>query len=192
MPRIFRLFLAVVAVASMAACQTEAPEQTGATEETAVDNETVQQVIESNNDRFEQAAVAGDAIALAGLFTTDGVVMAPNMPRAEGTEAIGAFWDGMMAEGAPETLTLTTDRVIVADSGDLAVELGTYTMGGTTPDGVAWEDTGKYTVSWQDVDGEWKIASDAWSSDAPPMGMEGAGEDTPPPAEEAEVTGETL
>ncbi len=169
-----KTFAMAMMAALAAACQTETPEQTGTTEEIATDTETIRQGIETTNDQFEQAVLTGDGAALAVIYTTDGVVMSPNMPRAEGTEAIASFWNGMMAEGPPTAINLTTDRVIVAESGDLAVEIGTYEVSGSTPDGVAWEEAGKYSNTWQNVDGEWKLAIGAFSSDTPPPGTEGA------------------
>lgn len=163
------------AIALVAACQKQEADQTGTTEETAVtDTESIRQGIEGINDQFEQAIIAGDPVTLTNFYADDAVVLAPNMPRAEGREAITSFWTSMINEGgAPATATLTTDQVIVPESGEIAVEIGTYTVGGTAPDGTTWEDTGKYMASWENVNGEWKMAADTWNSDVSLPGMEG-------------------
>jgi len=166
----------IAAFALAAACQKQEAEQTGTTEEVAAtDTETIRQGIEGLNDQFEQAIIAGDAVALTNFYADDAVVLAPNMPRAGGRDAITTFWTDMINEGgAPATATLTTDQVIVPESGEIAVEIGTYTVGGTAPDGTTWEDTGKYMATWKNVNGEWKMIADTWNSDTTPPGMEGA------------------
>lgn len=196
----FRAGIAVaVTIFLAAACQTQEPEQAGTTEDAAaIDAESVRQNIETSNDRFEQAVLAGDSDALAGLYTADGVVLGPFMPRAEGTESVRSFWSGMMEEGPPTDITLTTDDVTVAESGDIAYEIGSYDIAGTTPEGTAWQEQGKYLVIWENENGEWKIAADIWNSDTAPPGMEGAapaqGEapaGTPPATEDTGTTEET-
>ena len=119
---------AVIALA--AACQTKEAEQTGTTEETAaVDTETIRQEIEDLDDQFEQGMLAGDSIALANFYADDAVVLPPNMPRAEGRDAIRSVWAG----GPLTSATLTTDQVIIPESGEIAVNVGTYTQSGTPP-----------------------------------------------------------
>lgn len=164
---------AVIALA--AACQTKEAEQTGTTEETAaVDTETIRQEIEDLDDQFEQGMLAGDSIALANFYADDAVVLPPNMPRAEGRDAIRSVYASMMGWGPLTSATFTTDQVIIPESGEIAVEVGTYTMGGAAPDGTPYQDTGKYLSTWKNVNGEWKVVAVIWNSDALAAGMEGA------------------
>ncbi|MBA3584290.1 MAG: DUF4440 domain-containing protein [Gemmatimonadetes bacterium] len=164
---------AVIALA--AACQTKEAEQMGTTEETgAADTETIRQGIEDLDNQFEQAMLAGDSLALANFYADDAVILPPNMPRAEGRDGIRSVWAGMVSGGPLTSATLTTDQVIIPESGEIAVDVGTYTMGGTAPDGTPWQDTGKFVATWENVNGEWKIAADIWNSDMLAAGMEGA------------------
>ncbi|HUP01101.1 MAG TPA: DUF4440 domain-containing protein [Gemmatimonadota bacterium] len=173
MSYLLRSALAVAAIAFLtAACQTQEADQVGTTEDAITDTETVRQSIESSNDAFEQAILAGNGTALADFYTADAIVLGPFMPRAQGTEAIGSFWTEMMSEGPPSQIALTTDELTVSESGELAYEIGSFDVAGTTPEGTAWEEEGKYLVVWENVDGEWKMAADAWNSDAAPPGME--------------------
>ena len=59
------------------------------------------------------------------------------------------------------------DRVVVAASGDLAVEYGSYTAMGSGPDAVV-EEQGNYATVYRKVDGAWKILSDSSVPAAPP------------------------
>lgn len=168
-------------------CETrEAGEEGAAEEPVAAGAEDVEASIIAQNDRFEQATLAGDDAALSDLYAEDAVLLPPNMPRSEGRAAIGTTFGEMMTVTPITSLSLETDHVDVAESGELAYEVGTYSIAGTGPDAAEWQDTGKYLVVWKNVDGEWKLAADAWSSDQPPMGAEGAAAPTetgttPPP-----------
>ncbi|MGH7563132.1 MAG: YybH family protein [Gemmatimonadota bacterium] len=164
--------LAVVGL--LAACQTEPAERTGATEEAAAtDAATVRSEIEAINDRFEQALIAHDAAAIGTFYTDDAVALPAGAPRTEGRAAIESMFAGWFAQvPAPEVFTLTTDEVVLAESGEIAYEIGTYQSSGTAPSGETYDETGKYLVVWENVNGEWKLAADSWSGDAP-MAMEG-------------------
>jgi uncharacterized protein (TIGR02246 family) len=163
------------AIAVAAACQKQEAEQTGTTEETAaIDTETIRQGIEGLQNQFEQAMLAGDAAVVANFYADDAVVLPPNMPGAEGREAIRSVWDGMFSGGPLTEATLTTDQVIIPESGEIAVEVGTFTMSGTAPEGTPYQETGKYVTTWKNVNGEWKIVVDTWNSDTPVPGTEGA------------------
>ena len=80
----------------------------------------------------------------------------------------------MIAQSPGATIDLRPGTIEVAESGDLAYEIGTYTMSGTSPDGTTWSDEGKYVEIFQNVNGEWKIATDIWNSDTPLPGTEPA------------------
>ncbi|MGH7572669.1 MAG: YybH family protein, partial [Gemmatimonadota bacterium] len=196
MLKLARPTVLLAAIGLLAACQTEPAEQTGATEidatteAAASDVATVRSEIEAINDRFEQALMAHDAATIASFYTDDAVALPAGAPRAEGAAAIEAMFAEWFAQApAPESFTLTTDDLVLAESGDLAYEIGTVQIRGTSAAGETYDDPGKYLVVWESVNGEWKLAADTWSSDAP-MSMEGdAGEaDQAAPAEEAPVT----
>lgn len=164
----------IAAFTFAAACQQQEAEQTGATEEIATDTETIRQGIEDLDNQFEQAMLAGDAAAITNFYADDAVVLPPNMPRAEGSEAIRSVWDAMVSAGPLTEATLTTDQVIIPESGEIAVDVGTYTMSGTGPDGTPYQETGKFVATWKNINGEWKIVADIWNSDTPLPGTEGA------------------
>lgn len=169
MVKLARSTLLLAGTVLLAACQTESAEQTGATEEAAVtDAASVRSEIEAANDGFEQALLAQDAATLATFYTEDAVALPPGAARAEGRAAIESMfadWFGQMTPS--ETFTLTTDDFVLSESGDIAYEVGTYRTAGSGPEGQAYDITGKYLAAWENEDGEWKIAADSWSDDAP-------------------------
>ena len=134
----------------------------------AAGTEDARQAIAASNQRWEEAALAGDAAGVASLYADDAVLMPPGVPRAEGRAAIESALAAMF-EAAPATsVSIESDATTFSESGELAYDVGTYAMAGTTPDGEAWEDKGKFIAVLKNVGGEWKIAADIWNSDAAP------------------------
>lgn len=125
--------------------------------------------IAKRNDRFVANARSGDANALVhDFYAPDAVVMAPGAPPLRGMDAISAFWTQFLGSAAVDA-TLTTESVIEADSGDLATEVGSYTMTTTPRSGGAGEqDAGKYVVVWRKRGGQWRAVVDSFSSNAAP------------------------
>jgi uncharacterized protein (TIGR02246 family) len=111
-----------------------------------------------------------DAKAVAEFYASDGSLLAPNAPAAEGREAITQAWRGMM--GLPGfSLTFETRRVDVAEAGDMACELGSYSLAFDNPKGGdAIRDHGKYVVVWRKKDGRWEVKADIFNSDVPAGG----------------------
>lgn len=160
------------------ACQTQEPAtEQGSESSPAVDEAAISEAIRAQDQAWADAAKAGDAAAIAALYTSDAVILPPGSSRIEGTQGIQEYFAGML-EAPLSSATLDSDIVTVAAAGDYAYANGTWTMSGTAPDGSEWSDQGKYTEVWTNVDGDWKIVSDIWNSDTPPAGTD-AGEPAP-------------
>lgn len=174
MTRAFKRSMVFVWAAGLAlACQTQEPAtEQGSEIDPAVDEAAVAAAIEAGDQSFERAFSAGDGAAVAAHYTPDAVVLIPNGPRVEGSAAIAETFSGLLQEFPGAALDLTTSDVQVAAAGDYAYATGSYTLGGTTPDGSEWSDVGKYVVVWKNLDGEWKMAADVWNSDNPPAGID--------------------
>ena len=122
--------------------------------------------IKQHNVAFATAMRAGDMDAVVNSYTSDGMVMPPNMAAAHGSNEIRATWTGFLSPFSGVDLTLTADDV--QQSGDLAFETGRYIVH-LTPKGTttAVSDNGKYVVVWKKVDGRWRIYRDIFNSDLP-------------------------
>ena len=117
-------------------------------------------------DRQWVAAVARkDPVAAASYYASDGALLEPNAPIAEGTAAITAAWAQLLS--LPNfTLTFAPTKVMVSSAADLAYEIGTYSLSFDSDNG-PMNDRGKYVVAWRNVDGLWKVAADIFNSNAP-------------------------
>lgn len=150
-----RFLLFSLLVFAVGACQT--PENTEPVAETpvvpAVDTEADRAAIEAMSAAYTAAVQAGDPAAVSTLHADDAILHPPNEPSAQGREAIDAYFARIHAE--PVDLTYVTEDVVVAESGDLAYEVGTW-------------DGGKYLTIYRRTPDGWKIVADSWSNDAPP------------------------
>ena len=83
-----------------------------------------------------------------------------------GKQAIKGLFDGMIQQmGAPQ-LTLRT--IQVDEVGDMANEIGEYTLKFQAAGGEPVTDIGKYVVIWKrQGDDSWKLHIDIWNTNSP-------------------------
>lgn len=155
----------------MSACQASeksANDATAMNSSAAVDSGAAEQAIRGQVDHWLQLVKAKDAAAIAALYTDDGAVMPPNGPIAKDHAAIQKTWASMLQTPGFD-LTFTPEQIIVSQSGDMALDRGTYQLT-VAPAGKPQHDTGKYVVVWRKIGGEWKAAADIFNSDLPASG----------------------
>ncbi|MEX0893803.1 MAG: SgcJ/EcaC family oxidoreductase [Gemmatimonadota bacterium] len=131
---------------------------------TMVDLAAEEQAIRDRVAAWQDAANESPE-AFAAFYASDGVLMPPNGPAAEGPAAIAEAM-GPMFETVEEIAFEVVD-ITFAESGELAVERGRYTLAGTLPDGTSFDDAGSYLVAWQKQDGAWMVLYDIFNSDRP-------------------------
>jgi uncharacterized protein (TIGR02246 family) len=109
-----------------------------------------------NTANYDQAAM---------LFVADGLLMVPNNDAAQGARAIERLLRQCCERGY-EGLRFETQRV--EHSGDIAVEIGRYTVAIRQENATTFADRGKYVRAWRRF-GAWLIVADSWSSNLPPF-----------------------
>lgn len=156
------LALAMLIALGVAACAEQADQEGTAGEmemSMAMDPMELRSAIESNGDAWESAANAGDATALAELYATDATLMPDGAETVRGRDGIQEFWTGFLAE-IPEGSVVELESVDVDGAGDLAYEVGRFTLSS----GGDVLDEGKFVVVWQhQPDGSWKMLVDIWN-----------------------------
>src|SRR5208282_2389940 len=105
----------------------------------------------------------GNYDQVAALFAEDGVFMVPHHDPAYGPKAVERLLR-QIGEKGYEDLRLETIRV--ESAGDLAMEIGRYTVAIRQPEGTILADRGKYLKAWRRL-GAWLIVADCWSSNMP-------------------------
>jgi uncharacterized protein (TIGR02246 family) len=121
-------------------------------------------------DQYVKATLAGDAKAIAALYTDDAVEMPPNEPAVKGRAAIQQLYERNFKSAKIGDFSLT--HVESRSSGDTGYDAGMYRQTVTPTGGPAMKDSGKYVVILKRVAGSWKVAYAIYNSDLPP----------PPPA----------
>lgn len=167
----------------LAACETQpATEEGTTTEETAADATAA---VENLATQLATAVSTQDVSIVESIYAEDIVELPPNQPMREGKQASvdemkKNIDESMMSE---EDLQLTPDNTVVAESGDIAYQTGSYTYHGTTAEGMEIDDSGKYMLASRNEAGEWKLTALSWSSDTSvqelAQAMEGMSESAP-------------
>jgi uncharacterized protein (TIGR02246 family) len=130
-----------------------------------MDMAQVRQSIEEANVKLGDAVRAGDAAALAGLYTEDAKLLPPNSEMIQGREGVEAFWAGGIQMGIKDVVLTTVD---IMGMGDMVCEIGKATVTLQPEEGEAMEDIGKYVVIWKKTaDGTWKLHVDIWNTNLP-------------------------
>ncbi|MEX1185425.1 MAG: DUF4440 domain-containing protein [Gemmatimonadaceae bacterium] len=131
----------------------------------SVNPATEEEAIRARSAAMNRAVTAKDVDAIAAFHAPSATAMMPNTPVMTGVNAIREGWRGTVA--LPNlSLNWQPTTVTVARSGDIATEVGSYTMRFDAPHGRV-NDAGSYTTVWHKVDGNWVIASDIVTSSQP-------------------------
>ena len=156
-----RFVLMVFIVSLVAACSQPAPSPAP-----KPDLATEEKAIRDMDARWLKAAQDRDPAAEAAMFASDGVAYREHVDPLVGPAAFQAWDTKLYADNPKQIVTWTTDSIRVADSGDLAIQIGEYHETGIGPKGDG-EDKGYFVTVWKKVGGEWKVAHDISSTTMP-------------------------
>lgn len=158
----------ILGLCIFAACQrAETPEHARSRMAAEADNARGEIALLIGN--FQDWLAAGQVDSLATLVTDDYQALAPNQPIVAG-KTNWVTWTRQAVALGRWTEQHTSESLEV--NGPLAVQRGRYTLSfvpsATAPRGTtAVTDTGKFLWHWRRVDGHWRLAAAAWSSDLP-------------------------
>jgi ketosteroid isomerase-like protein len=108
---------------------------------------------------FSTAFNTGNYDQAAALFAHDGVLMAPHHEAAYGQKPVERLLR-LLGEAGYSDLRLETTRV--EHSGDMAMELGRFTVIVRAANGTLMPERGKYVKVWRRL-GAWLTIADCWS-----------------------------
>lgn len=130
-----------------------------------VDIAAEERAIREAGKEWLAAEIAKDIPKITSFYAEDAIEMASNTPRIQGRDAIRQWYEAWLTP-AGVSMTFEPSEIVVAASGDIAYERGTYRFTQDSPRG-ATEDVGKYLTIWKKVDGKWQVAIDTANSDRP-------------------------
>ena len=152
-----RLMFGAVVVACFAAGCSQTQQQPAAPPDTRATDEAT---IRAADQDFVKCAEAKDLDKCMSLYADDAVLLASGAPAANGKDGIRKFIQGLLAAPGLK-LTVNTTSVMVARSGDLAIDQGTVDATITDKKGKPVTSTSQYVLVWKKMpDGSWKIAAD--------------------------------
>lgn len=120
-------------------------------------------------EAYVKATLAGDAKAIAALYTDDAIEMPPNQPALKGRAAIEQHYVKLFGDATMKLTTFTLDHIETWSSGTTGFDVGTYQQTVTLKDGKAVKESGKYTVILKRSGPDWKVAYAIYNGDNPPM-----------------------
>jgi ketosteroid isomerase-like protein len=131
----------------------------------AMDLVQVRQLIEETNIKFGEFVQAGDASALANLYTEDTMLLPPpKAPIIKGREGVEAYWATGFQMGLKDVVLTTVEVMAI---GDMVCEIGNAEAT-FHPEGMdEFKDMGKYLVIWKNIEGIWKLHVDIYNSSLP-------------------------
>jgi uncharacterized protein (TIGR02246 family) len=124
----------------------------------------VREAIEQVNAQVMAAFKAGDAAAIASHYSDTAKMLPPDATEIAGREAIQNLWQGWLDDGLKD---LTLEASEVEASGDLAYEIGSFSLQAPAENNSMMTAAGNYVVVWKhEADGNWRLHVDTWN-DAP-------------------------
>lgn len=134
-------------------------------ESAGVDRQKEEQTIRDMEARWRSSLTARDTAAIRTYYTEDAIYSPQGTPALRGRDAVSARWAReFLIPGFK--LERTPIRIEIANSGDLATEVGTYDVQFQEKNQPR-RATGTYTTTWRKTDEGWKIASYMWNQGAP-------------------------
>lgn len=121
--------------------------------------------IDAVNARFMATFNSGDAAGVGQYYSTDAVLLPPNSAAVHGRAGISSAWAEFGKMGGTNLKLHTTE---LTAHGDMADEMGTYSLDIKPAKGAVMHDHGKFIVIWKrDPKAGWQLYRDIWNSDVP-------------------------
>ncbi len=115
--------------------------------------------------KFSNDLKKGDTTALSAYYSSDAIVMPPNMESVMKKD-IASMWGVAIRMGVRDIKLNVTE---VHGNEDLLLEVGTYEMYG---DNNMILERGKYISALKKENGGWKVFRDIWNTNTPPVPTE--------------------
>ena len=122
--------------------------------------------IRTTAQNWSMAIEAKNLDETLSFYADDAWVYPQNAPVAKTAEQRRAVWADFFATPGASNMEGDAGRVEVAQSGDLAVQFGTFAMTMNDKNGKPVVENEKSVVTWKkQADGNWKVIADIWNTD---------------------------
>jgi len=140
------------------------------------------------NEKFAQMMIDDDFQGLIKWYADDIISMPSYQPMLRGIDELKKA-DEMHKQSGVKTTAFTLETTDVIETGNYAIEIGTYTITMKIPGmDMPWTDNGKYMNVWElQDDGSYKMKADTWNTDNNPWADMNKEEDHGKPVEKLET-----
>ncbi|MCH9028729.1 MAG: DUF4440 domain-containing protein [Bacteroidetes bacterium] len=129
------------------------------------------------NKKFSQMMVDNDLEGMLSYYAENPISMPSYQPMLRSLDAMRESHKQQHEMGMKVTAfeLIATDVIV---EGNIAIEIGTYTISMDMPEMGTMDDHGKYMNVWEKQGGDWKLRADMWNTDMNPwMQMKGEHDD---------------
>jgi ketosteroid isomerase-like protein len=124
-----------------------------------------EQAIRKLDKEWSAATQSKDAGKMLTYYTEEASAFPFNAPIATGHEQIQKLWAGLMSMPG-FALTFAPTKIEVAQSGEMAYDVGTFELKHNDANGALTTAAGKYVVVWKkQADKQWKAVADIFNTD---------------------------
>ena len=122
------------------------------------------------NKKFSQMMLDNDLEGMLSYYAENFISMPSYQPALRSFDAMRESHKQQHEKGMKVTaFEITATDVII--KGDIAIEIGTYTISMGMPEMGTMDDHGKYMNVWEKQGGDWKLRADMWNTDMNPWEM---------------------
>lgn len=126
---------------------------------------TLRAQIDAVNSRLMATFNRGDGAGVGQYYAADAVLTPPNSSAVHGRTNISNTWAEFTRAGGTNMKLVTSELVA---HGDMAHEMGTYSLDIKPPKSAIMHDHGKFIVIWKrDPKAGWQLYRDIWNTDVP-------------------------
>jgi ketosteroid isomerase-like protein len=130
------------------------------------------------NKKFSQLMLDNDLEGMLDYYADNCISLPSYQPMMRGHDAMKEAHKKQHEQGGMKVTAFALTTTDVMADGNMAIEIGTYTISMEMPEMGAMDDHGKYMNVWENQGGDWKLRADMWNTDMNPwmMMQEGHGE----------------
>ena len=114
--------------------------------------------IRATTDKFESTFSIGDVTKIADFYSENGMLLPSGFDFIKGKQDIKEFWQSAIDMGIKH---IKIDVIEIEQHDDTAIEMSNYTLSGSDNQVI---DSGKGIVIWKNIEGNWKMHRDIWTS----------------------------
>jgi ketosteroid isomerase-like protein len=121
------------------------------------------------NKKFSQLMLDNDLEGILDHYADNSISLPSYQPMMRGHDAMREAHKKQHEQGGMKVTAFELTTTDVIAEGNMAIEIGTYTISMEIPQMGAVDDYGKYMNVWENQGGDWKLRADMWNTDQNPM-----------------------